>query len=206
MYTPKRYNNEDINAAIAFMQRYSFGTIITSNGDRPTATHLPFIITKKGDNILLKSHFARANSQSINIEEKQILTIFSEPHAYISPKHYESQLNVPTWNYISVHAYGKASIINSEDDVISLLEQTIKFFDASYLVQWKKLPSDFKTRMIKGIIGFEIEITELQFKEKLSQNKSKADQGRIINSFNKDGTDHEKQIAAYMEKFNKKIT
>ncbi|HEV8082201.1 MAG TPA: FMN-binding negative transcriptional regulator [Chitinophagaceae bacterium] len=64
----------------------------------------PFIVTEGDERIILPSHFAKANKQWTEITGNQVLIIFSEPHAYISPKHYDKELKVPTWNYISIHA------------------------------------------------------------------------------------------------------
>src|SRR5690606_3894178 len=111
-----------------------------------------------------------------------VLIIFSEPHAYISPKNYDKELNVPTWNYISVHAYGQGKIINEFERVYQILESTIENYEIEYKQQWNKLPHDFKTKMISGIVAFEINVTETQAKEKLSQNKTENERKNIINS------------------------
>src|SRR5690606_38295093 len=100
-------------------------TLITAKDNYPIATHLPFIVSLQDDIIVLTSHFAKANEHWKDIENNKILVIFSEPHAYISPKHYDKELNVPTWNYISIHAYGNGKIIVEKDKVIDVLENTI---------------------------------------------------------------------------------
>src|SRR3546814_4672540 len=99
----------DKNEIVDFMKRFSFATIITAKDSFPIATHLPFLVSVRGDNITLTSHFAKANEHWRDIQNNKVLVIFSEPHAYISPKHYDKELNVPTWNYISVHAYGQGA-------------------------------------------------------------------------------------------------
>ena len=91
------------------------------------------MITKKNDKIILTSHFAKANEQTINVQDKEILIIFSEPHAYISPKYYDKKQNVPTWNYLTVHTYGKVEIITFEKEVFLVLEQMISSFDKNLL-------------------------------------------------------------------------
>jgi transcriptional regulator len=111
MYTPKHFQLNNEQEAISFMQRYSFATIVTATNNVPFATHLPFLVEQREGRIILASHFAKANPQAAEIIGKDVLVIFTEPHAYISPKHYEKETNVPTWNYIAVHAYGKASIL-----------------------------------------------------------------------------------------------
>ena len=146
--------------------------------------------------------FARpqsAGEQWRDIEEHKALVIFSEPHAYISPKHYEKELNVPTWNYISIHTYGKGTLITETEDVIALLENTIDNYDSAYKEQWNKLPNDYKIGMSKGIVAFDIVVTDLQAKKKLSQNKTANEQLNIINELSNSTDSNERLVADYMK-------
>ena len=199
MYIPNLNLMSDKTEAVDFMQRFSFATIITAKDGLPMATHLPFIVMMKEDNIVLRSHFAKANEQWRDIKEHKVLVIFSEPHAYISPKHYEKELNVPTWNYISVHAYGEGTLITETDKVIALLEQTIDNYDAAYKQQWNKLPDDYKIGMSKGIVAFDIIVTDLQAKKKLSQNKTPNEQLNIVNELSNSADSNERLISDYMK-------
>ena len=199
MYIPKTNILADKIEAVSFMKRFSFATVITAKDNIPVATHLPFLVEERNGSILLTSHFARANAQWKEIEANTILVIFSEPHAYISPKHYEKELNVPTWNYISVHCYGKGRLIREEEKVMQLLERTVVNYDDSFAEQYQSLPEDYKTNLAKGIVGFEIEVMELQAKKKLSQNKSEVEQRNIIKSLSLSDQTNEKLIADYMD-------
>ena len=198
MYIPSLNKFDDQQEVIRFMQRYSFATIVTVKDGIPTATHLPFIVTQKRDQIILKSHFAKANPQSNDIIDNRALVIFTEPHAYISPKHYEKAESVPTWNYLAVHAYGKCVLLDGEANKAALLKETIESFDADYLKQWDGLPDSFKQGMMKGIVAFEIAVDDLQAKKKLSQNKTTAERESIINELSQAENANEKDIAAYM--------
>jgi transcriptional regulator len=200
MYIPKSNIIADRNEAIDFMKRFSFGTVITSKDNIPTATHLPFLVELKNDKIYLTSHFAKANEQWKHITGSIILVIFSEPHAYVSPSNYEKELNVPTWNYISIHSYGTGKLVTEFEKVMEILEKTIDNYEKSYQEQWKSLPDEYKINMIKGIIAFEIEVVELQGRKKLSQNKSAIEQRNIINTLSKSGNSNESIIAEYMMK------
>jgi len=182
------------------MKRYSFAAIITDVNGIPEATHLPFLINEENEKLFLRSHFAKANPQSAQVFANTSLVIFTEPHAYISPRLYEKEESVPTWNYIAVHAYGKAVIIESEEQKAELLQHTIEQHDAGYLEQYQKLPADFKSKMMKGIVAFEIEVTDLQAKKKLSQNRSETEKENIINSLSHSADLNEKEIAAYMQR------
>lgn len=200
MYTPKHFQLTDEQEAISFMQRYSFATIVTATDNVPFATHLPFLVSKRDDKIVLSSHFARANPQAAEIIGKEVLVIFTEPHAYISPKHYEKETNVPTWNYIAVHAYGKATILSEGEQTANLLVQMISNYEADYLTQWNNLPDEYKQRMMKGIVAFEIIVDDLQGKQKLSQNRSEAERDRIIKSLSNSVDTVEAEIGKYMSR------
>jgi len=199
MYIPNSNLLTDKTEIVEFMKRFSFATIITAQDGLPIATHLPFLITIKDGNIVLTSHFAKANGQWKDIENNKVLVIFSEPHAYISPKHYDKELNVPTWNYISVHAYGQGTLITNTDKVIEILERTIDNYEISYKQQWDNLPGDYKIGLIKGIVAFDMIVTDIQGKKKLSQNKTENEQQKIINALSKSDDTNEKLIADYMK-------
>lgn len=181
------------------MQRFNFATLISVSDQRPVATHLPFVVEQEGDDIVLTSHFARGNPQWKDIESKEVLTIFSEPHAYISPKNYDKKENVPTWNYVSVHAYGKAEIVSGENEVHTLLEKMIHAFEPDYRYQWDDLSGDYKHKMIKGITAFRIYVHQLQAAEKLSQNKNEQERNRIISHLSESEHTTAQDIAAYMK-------
>lgn len=199
MYIPKTNQFTDKEEIVEFMKRFSFATIITAKDNLPIATHLPFLVNHENDNIILTSHFAKANAQWNDIESDKVLVVFSEPHAYISPKHYDSERNVPTWNYISVHVYGQGKIISDTDKVIKLLEHTIDNYEASYKQQWDNFPVDYKLNLSTGIVAFDIIVTDLQAKKKLSQNKSENEQQKIINSLSGSDETNEQLIAYYMK-------
>lgn len=184
---------------MAFMQRYSFAAIISIKDNLPVATHLPFLVKEKDGKIILSSHFAKANPQSADIIGTTALVIFTEPHAYISPKNYEKAESVPTWNYLAVHAYGKFTLLDSERNKAAVLQEMIQYYDAGYLKQWNGLPDDYKQKMMKGVVAFEIVVDDLQAKKKLSQNRSETERENIINDLSKAGDPNEKEIAEYMK-------
>jgi transcriptional regulator len=198
MYIPNQFRITDEAEKIDFMRRYSFATIVTIKNDIPIATQLPFFIDSCSNKLVLSSHFAMANEQTKYIENNTSLVIFAEPHAYISPVHYDKKESVPTWDYLAVHAYGKAKIVKDEGAVINLLEQMIHFYDGNYIAQWNGLSDKFKKGMIKGIVAFEMEVTDLQGQKKLSQNKSEAERQKIIEHLDRSDNSVEKEIASYI--------
>lgn len=180
------------------MQRYSFAVIISVKNSLPVATHLPFLVKQADDKIILSSHFAKANPQAADIIDNTALVIFTEPHAYISPKNYEKEQNVPTWNYLAVHAYGKCVLLDGEEKKALLLKETIQNYEPGYLKQWDSLPDNYKQNMMKGIVAFQIEVDDLQAKAKLSQNRSEKEQQNIIKELSDKPDAVETAIADYM--------
>lgn len=200
MYIPNFFAEFDEESLLAFMREFNFATLVTAENDLPEATHLPFIIEKRDDKIVLSAHMAKANLHWKHFAEKQILVIFAEPHAYISPLLYAEKLNVPTWNYIAIHAYGKAKIFETAEENLLLLEKMIAAFDEKYLnTNWREIPDEYKLSRAKAIVAFEIEVEDLQGKKKLNQNKDEEDGRRVIEAFEESGNTNERQIARFMK-------
>jgi transcriptional regulator len=199
MYIPKINQETDHTEIVNFMKRFSFGTIISNVLGKVTATHLPFLITENEGQVLVKSHFAKANEHWQHIENQEVLVIFTEPHAYISPRHYDNVQNVPTWNYLAVHAYGEAKILYQPQETTAILEATINQYEPNYIHQWQGLSEQYKANMTKGIVAFEIKITELQAKKKLSQNRSDAEKTKIKEALSESSNTTEKLVAEYMK-------
>ena len=199
MYIPKHFSEEDISQILSFMKEFSFATIVSMQDSMPVATHLPFVIEEREGKIILVAHFARANEQWKALEQQTALIIFAEPHAYISPTHYETELNVPTWNYVAVHAYGKVEIIADKQKTIEVLEKTIRNYEAGYEQQWNQLPEKYRDGMVKGIVAFEVTVTDLQAKYKLSQNRTEIERKSIIESLKNSKSAVEHKVGELME-------
>lgn len=199
MYIPKINELNDLETIVAFMQRFNFATLVTLQHHIPIATHLPFLVSLEDNKVMLHSHFAKANKQWQHLEEQTGLVIFSEPHAYISPRHYEKEQNVPTWNYLAVHAYGRGRLITEEKEVFDLLEKSIQQFESDYQKQWDGLSPEYKTGMAQGIVAFELMVTDLQAKAKLSQNKQTIERQRIVATLESSPDTNAQTIAQYMK-------
>ena len=199
MLITNSFKFNDQSEQIAFMKRYSFATIITSYNNLPIATQLPFIVNEINGKVLISGHFAQANEQVKYIEQYTSLIIFTEPHAYISPSHYEKHESVPTWDYISVHAYGKANIISDEEAKEQALKEMILYYEKEYLLQWDSLSEKFKQGMMRGIVAFEIEVSNLQGKKKLSQNKSEQERKNIVSHLENSNSAVERELAPFIK-------
>lgn len=199
MFIPNSFKFDNRDEKIAFMKRYPFATIVTAKDNIPVSTQLPFVVEDRQGRLVLSSHFAAINEQAKDIEQYTSLVIFAEPHAYISPSLYDKRESVPTWNYIAVHAYGKAKVVEDEDPKMQVLEKMIWFYDAGYMEQWIGLSEKFKKGMMRGITAFELEVMDLQGKKKLSQNRSAVERERIAEHLGKSENTGEKGIAGYMD-------
>ncbi len=183
MYIPEFNRLEDRAAALDFMKANPFVILVSAAEASPFATHIPVLATEAEDRILLRAHVARANPHWRMLEGgREALVIFHGPHAYISPSLYESRQSVPTWNYAAVHAYGRARIFEEPEPLTEVLLETIACFEPTYLEQWRGLNEEFRARMLSEIVGFEISVERLEAKFKLSQNRPRADQARVIQS------------------------
>jgi transcriptional regulator len=185
MYIPRLNRISDMDVMISFMRNNNFAIVISAADPAPVATHVPLIITQNGADVRIRTHLARANTHWQSITQGETLVIFSGPHAYISPRHYDAFESVPTWNYISVHAYGNARLIDFEtqpEELEVMLMEIIDAHEPRYKDQWEQLSQRYKDGMKQGIIGVEIEVTRLEGKAKLSQNKTASEQERIADS------------------------
>ncbi|CAM4095041.1 negative transcriptional regulator, PaiB family [Pedobacter westerhofensis] len=199
MYIPKANQISDRTEIVSFMKRFSFATLISAIDNVPQATHLPLTVKYDHDDIILTGHFAKANLQWKNIEEQSVLVIFSEPHAYISPKLYDKIESVPTWNYYAVHAYGKCTVLHERSQILHALEDMILAYEADYKMQWDSLSDSFKDKMLNGIVPFTMTVTDLQASQKLSQNKTTLEQERIIKHLAESNDSSVRITGEYME-------
>ncbi|TAM83854.1 MAG: FMN-binding negative transcriptional regulator [Acidobacteria bacterium] len=183
MYIPEFNRLNDSAVAFAFMQANPFAIVVSAGDGSPFATHIPVLATDAAGGIMLRGHVARANPHWKLLEqERETLVIFHGPHAYISPSLYGSHESVPTWNYAAVHAYGRAQVFEEPEPLARVLVETIAFFDQAYLDQWRGLNENYRAKMLSQIVGFEIAVERLEAKFKLSQNRPRDDQARVIES------------------------
>jgi len=182
MYLPKSFQIEDLPELHTFIQSFNFATLVTQHDGAPFATHLPFLLdAERGPQGTLLAHLARANPQWRDFAAgAEALVIFQGPHAYISPSWYETHPSVPTWNYAVVHAYGVPRIVEDQATLHHMLETLVDTHEAGFAQPWRMdLPQEYLDKMMRAVVGFEIVITRLEGKLKLSQNRSEHDQQRV---------------------------
>ncbi|MBW4470425.1 MAG: FMN-binding negative transcriptional regulator [Stenomitos rutilans HA7619-LM2] len=185
MYVSPAFREDDLKKLVDFMQAFSFATLVTVVDNIPTASHVPLVTTVHDGVVKLTGHLAKANPQWQAFGQAESLAIFNDPHAYISPSLYEKRENVPTWNYIAVHAFGKPQMITlaeSPESIDAMIKAMVSFYEPAYKPQWDALSAGYREGMMAAIVGFEMQVTKLEGKYKLSQNRSHFDQSNVADS------------------------
>jgi transcriptional regulator len=201
MYIPDIYKNENQEEITAFLKENSFGILINQTNGKLWATHIPLELgTNKEGKTILEGHISKENLQWKGFAENdRILAIFSGPHSYISPSWYDHE-NVPTWNYIAVHVYGKIKIIEG-DAVIESLKKLVDKYEQNSKNPVRIEDLSEKTMMqTRGIVAFEIEIEEIQATKKMSQNRDDKNYQNIISELEKTKENQSIGVANEMKK------
>ncbi len=202
MYIPKANQVTDLEESFGVIRQNSFATIVTVADGLPIANHAPILLdAARGPYGTLITHLARANPQAAQLAAGQeALFIFQGPHAYISPSWYEAELAVPTWNYVVVHAYGQAQIVEDERELRNQLQLLVHTYESGRANPWPgQLPEDYMGKLMRGIVGFEIPITRLESKAKLSQNRSRTDRAGVVEGLRDSPSETERSVAQLME-------
>ena len=194
MYNPPHFAETRREALTAAITRHPLATLITVGSSGITANHIPLLYREPG---LLCGHMARGNPQWKDFREDfDALAIFSGPEAYISPNWYPSKEEhgkvVPTWNYVVVHAHGKLIVHYDVDWLRRNVTALTEINEARTSSEpWKvtDAPEEYIAGMLKAIVGVELQITRLEGKWKVSQNRPPADREAVAESLRIDGND-----------------
>ena len=183
MYIPSSFKEENPEILFELIEKFNFGVLFSHHREEPEATHLPFLADKnRGEHGTLIAHFARANKHWEHIDaDKEVLVVFQGPHSYISPSWYKNRETVPTWNYATVHVYGKARIIHEESALREMVTRLTHYHESQVESNWKMAEArEYSEKLLKAITGIEIDITRMEGKFKFNQNKSREDQAGVI--------------------------
>ena len=201
MYIPKHTAVADKSEIFDIIESNSFAILITNSQTNLKATHLPMLLDRnEGELGTLIGHIAAANDQLTNFEN-EALAIFSGAHKYISSSWYETDQSVPTWNYVTAHAYGLIEIKNDFEDKLQIVSRLVEFYEAEdspYKVS--SLDKNYLNGLLKGITAFSMKITRLEGKKKLSQNHSVERQRLVTEKLDNLCDDNAKEISAMMKK------
>lgn len=172
MYVPSAFKETDPARLFDFIDAHSFGLLVAGADGELVATHLPLLLKRDvGPNGRLVGHMARANPQWRSLAGREVLCVFSGPHAYISPSWYEAKNVVPTWNYVAVHVYGTCRIFDDEAATAQIVADYVAAYERSMPQPWQlDTGTTHFEKMIKLVVGFHVEIDRIEGKWKLGQN------------------------------------
>jgi len=180
MYISKLYREEDHGKILEFLHQNEFATLVTYDGEKPTASHLLMEVMEDGEQLFVNGHMSKANPLWKTFEKNtEVLVIFQGPHTYISPTWY-NHVNVPTWNYQAVHVYGSPRIVTDHEETYDILSRLITRNEGNPSYRLETLPPDFVAKEIKGIVAFQVEVTRIEANYKLSQNRNDEDHHNIV--------------------------
>jgi transcriptional regulator len=202
MYTPPYYKQESNTFAIDFIRKHSFGLLLSNGAGIPFATHLPFVCKEVDGQVKLYTHLSRMNPQAQDLDGKEVVAVFTGPHAYISATWYKNTRNVPTWNYAAVHVSGIARQVEDSDRVLELLRETVAFYEEGNTAHHEQLPEEYKHALSKEICFIELEIVKTETTVKFNQNKPKEDLESVIAHLKASGKPHNLEMAELIKQFN----
>ena len=178
MYVPKHFEETDTGKLKGLMREFSFALLVTVRKGTPIGTHVPLHIDDSGKSIRLWGHLARANTHWQDFDgQREAMAVFQGPHSYISPIWYVNENLPPTWNYATVHAYGRPKIIEDADKIKETLFQLVRSKERDLTGNWRieQLTEKNLTPQLKSIVVFEIPVDRLEGKFKMSQNRRAED-------------------------------
>lgn len=179
MYSPPYNQIADRAQQLAMMRGNNFAILVTGSEGELQASHLVCLVEERGEAIAVVGHMAKSNPQWQSFFDDDVLLIFHGPHAYVSPRWYEQKERVPTWNYAAVHAYGKVRVIDAGGAKHEVMRRLVSLQDPAWLADFDSLRPEYVATMLDGIVAFEVHVSRLETRWKLSQNRGRREQERI---------------------------
>ncbi len=201
MYVPEAFKVVDEGEIQAFVQRYDFATMVSSPATGLIATHVPVVVRRETTGLVVVGHVARANSHwRVMDGSVECLAIFHGPHSYVSPTWYANSPAVPTWNYAVVHAYGKPRFREDGPFIETVLGELVYRYESHRAEPWQieDQPSDFRDKMLAGIVGFEMPVLKLEAKFKIGQNRRLEDRAGTIAGLEREKSSEGIALAEFM--------
>jgi transcriptional regulator len=185
MYDLPYFKENDQEVVLDFIHKHPFAFITGCSEDcKPVATQIPVFIEERDGRLFLTGHMMRQTDHHKAFEKNpNVLCVFTGDHTYVSATWYDNPHQASTWNYMSVHVKGKLGFLD-ENGLIAVLKKTTMHFEnnnAASSTVYDNLPEEYRSRLIKAIIAFEVEVEEIDNVFKLSQNRDEASYRHIIN-------------------------
>ena len=201
MYSPPYNQVEDRAELLAFMRANSFALLVSATGGTPLASHLPVTVADGEGGFAIHSHMARNNPQWHEFFDDEVLVVFSGPHAYVSPRWYEARERVPTWNYAAVHAFGRVTVTGDRAMKHAAQRALVAELDPQWLPKFDALRPEYVQNMLDGIVTFDIAVTRLETRWKLSQNRGRREQELIAAELERSEDSSVRALAALTRKY-----
>ena len=203
MYSFPYFKEADKSVVTDFISNHPFAFLTGADKDgRPVATQIPVFLETEGDRIFLRGHIMRnTDHHKAFAANPQVLVVFTGPHTYVSATWYTNPQQGSTWNYMSVHVRGKMSF-GDQEALISVLRKTSLHFEnynEAAMTTFDNLPVEYREKLMKAIVPFEIEIEQIENVFKLSQNRDPQSYDNIIEKLKVQGG-NSALIAEEMEK------
>jgi len=194
MYQPPQFRNDTRAAQHGLIRAHPLGLLVTGGAGGLIANPVPFLLDEAGAHGTLRAHLARANPQwQALAEAEDCLVVFQGPQGYVTPGWYASKREhgrvVPTWNYATVHAWGRPLVIDDADWLRRQIADLTALREAPRAAPWAvdDAPAPFVAAQLRAIVGVEIPITRIEGKWKMSQNRSEADRAGVIAGMRAEG-------------------
>ena len=178
MYLRPAFTETDLDRIAAMINENSFGMLVTRTDTGMEASHVPFLVARDGDSLVLSGHLGRPNTQCAAFEGSQALAIFGGPHAYIAPGWYATQPAVPTWDYVAVHVHGVLEPVDDAGGTLEILRGLSAYDPLGFTPDTP--PAAYMEAMLGGIRAFRLRATKIEGQWKMSQNRSVADRHGVI--------------------------
>lgn len=207
MFIPKVFAEEDHDRQLELIRNAGVGIVVSHGEDGLIATHAPIELdTSPESGVRLRCHFAKPNPHGQAVAAgDELLVIFQGPQAYISPGWYptkrETEKVVPTWNYAAVHAYGTGQVYDDTGKLRRHLEAITNHFERGSEHPWQvgDAPDEFIAQMMRGVAAIEIEVTRLEGKWKMSQNRPEKDRVGVVEGLRARAGDQDEQVAGLVQ-------
>jgi transcriptional regulator len=199
LYIPKLYRQEDHGIIFDFVNRNNFPVLVSLTDGGLTGTHLPVEVSEQADGSwTIYSHMSRVNPQWKSFGEQEVMFVFQGPHTYISPRWYK-HVNVPTWNYMTAHLYGRVEMLEGEA-FKRMLGRLVEKHEAHSSYRMESLPAEFVEKEMRGTVGFAVKVTRIEAAYKLSQNRNDEDHANIVRELELRGDEESGRVAEAMRK------
>lgn len=200
MYTPEKFKLSDPIALMEAIERWNFGLLISNQGGQIETSLLPFMLDRENNRLL--AHMAKANPHWKSLESTPECVIsFQGPHCYISPSWYVTPNLIPTWNYVNIEVRGKAKLFGDQNSSRDVISQLVAIHEKHQPTPWtvSRVAPDMLDSMFTQIVTFEIAITTINGKEKLSQNRPLADRQSAIEMLSQSSDPSDKAVGELMQ-------